>query len=52
MINPGNGLQMEVTGYENIENIGLLSGMTLPQVRAQLDNIVEFTELATSCHFR
>ena len=45
VINPGNGLQMDVTGYENIENMGLLSGMTLPQVRAQLDNIVEFTEL-------
>ena len=45
VINPGNGLQMEVTGYENIENIGLLAGMTLSQVRAQLDDVVEFTEL-------
>ncbi|MCQ8782813.1 ABC transporter ATP-binding protein [Mangrovibrevibacter kandeliae] len=45
VINPGNGLHMELTGYENIENLGLLSGLKLSEVRSHMPDIEEFTEL-------
>lgn len=45
VINPGNGLQMNITGYENIENIGLLSGLSLSEVKRILPEIEEFTQL-------
>lgn len=45
VINPGNGLQQDITGYENIENIGLLSGLRHSEIKARIPEIVEFTEL-------
>jgi len=45
VINPGNGLQMNITGYENIENVGLLSGLTIKEIRSLLPEIEEFTQL-------
>jgi ABC-2 type transport system ATP-binding protein/lipopolysaccharide transport system ATP-binding protein len=45
LINPSNGLKQDFTGYENIENIGMLSGLTHRQISARIDDIAEFTEL-------
>jgi len=45
VINPSNGLKMNISGYENIENIGLLSGLSLKEIRELIPGIMEFTEL-------
>jgi len=39
------GMEMEATGYENIELRGLFLGLTRKQIRAKTPEIVEFTEL-------
>ena len=45
LINPSNGLKQDFTGYENIENIGMLSGLTQKQISERIADIAEFTEL-------
>jgi ABC-type polysaccharide/polyol phosphate transport system ATPase subunit len=45
VINPANGLQQDLNGYDNIENIALLSGMSLKDIRARLPDIANFAEL-------
>lgn len=45
IINPSNGLQPELDGYTNIENIGLLYGMSLADIRGRVAEIAEFAEL-------
>lgn len=45
VINPAVGLDPMQTGYENIETIGLLSGLSWPQIRAAIPDIEAFTEL-------
>ena len=45
LINPGNGLKQDFTGYENIENIGLLSGLSQSEIAKRMSDIAEFTEL-------
>jgi len=45
ILNPSNGLQQDFTGYQNIENIGLLSGLTPSEIKRRIPDIVEFTEL-------
>lgn len=45
VINPSNGLQRGITGYENIENIGLISGLSIQEARGLIPEIEEFTEL-------
>ena len=42
----GTGLHPELTGRESVMVTGVLSGLTRAQVRARLDEIVEFAELA------
>jgi len=39
------GMDQESTGYENIMLRGLFLGLTRKQIRAQMDEIAEFTEL-------
>ena len=45
VINPSIGLDPALTGYENIENVGLLSGLAWPEIRERVPDIEEFTEL-------
>lgn len=45
LINPSNGLKQDFTGYENIENIGMLSGLTRKQIAERIADIAAFTEL-------
>jgi ABC-type polysaccharide/polyol phosphate transport system ATPase subunit len=45
VINPSHGLQPDFTGYQNIESIGLLSGLSLSEIQSRIPDIVEFTEL-------
>jgi ABC-2 type transport system ATP-binding protein/lipopolysaccharide transport system ATP-binding protein len=45
VINPANGLQMEISGRENIENMGLLSGLSHAEIQDRIPEIEEFTEL-------
>lgn len=45
VINPAVGLDPQQSGYENIETIGLLSGLSWPGIRASVPDIEEFTEL-------
>jgi lipopolysaccharide transport system ATP-binding protein len=39
------GIHLELTGRENLLIAGVVSGMTLREVRARLDEIIEFAEL-------
>ncbi len=39
------GLEMNATGYENIFLRGLLLGVKLPEIRAAMDDIIEFSGL-------
>ena len=45
VINPSIGLSPGLSGYDNIENIGLLSGLALAEIHARIPDIEEFTEL-------
>ncbi len=45
MLEIGAGLDLELTGYENILNLGMMMGMSLAQARALTPDIEEFTEL-------
>ncbi|MCH9670233.1 MAG: ATP-binding cassette domain-containing protein [Gammaproteobacteria bacterium] len=45
VINPANGLQMDISGYENIENLGMLSGLSRKEIKSLIPEIAEFTEL-------
>jgi ABC-2 type transport system ATP-binding protein len=45
IINPTNGLHQDMTGYQNIENVGLISGLNHHEIRARIEDIAEFTEL-------
>ena len=45
VINPSVGLDKVLTGYENIETIGLLSGLSRSEIRERLPDIEAFTEL-------
>lgn len=45
IINPAVGLQSDLSGYKNIENIGLLSGLSTRDIREKIPDIAEFTEL-------
>jgi len=44
------GLEPEDTGYDNIITVGLLLGMSLPEITAKLPGIVEFSELGDFIH--
>lgn len=46
IINPAVGLEQNLSGYENIRTIGLLSGQTLREIDTHIPEIREFTELA------
>jgi len=41
----GSGVHLDMTGRENIMTAGILNGLTKRQVLAQLDGIIEFSEL-------
>ncbi len=41
----GAGLEPELSGYENVFNLGMMMGMSYKQVKAILPDIEEFTEL-------
>ncbi|MHB0990619.1 MAG: ABC transporter ATP-binding protein [Burkholderiales bacterium] len=41
----GAGLEPELSGYENMFNLGMMMGMSYAQVKAMLPDIEEFTEL-------
>jgi len=41
----GSGLHLDMTGRENIMTAGILNGLTKRQVLAELDEIIEFSEL-------
>jgi ABC-type polysaccharide/polyol phosphate transport system ATPase subunit len=45
LLNPGLGMDVEDTGYENIRNMGMLLGMSKKEIDAKIDQIAEFTEL-------
>lgn len=45
LFNPNNGLQPNFSGYENIEYIGLLSGLNRSEIAARIPDIADFTEL-------
>lgn len=45
IIELGAGLDSELTGYENIYRMGLLSGMSKTQIQELIPSIEEFTEL-------
>jgi len=44
------GLEMEETGYENIITVGMLLGMGLAEIKARVDEIVEFSDLGDYIH--
>jgi ABC-type polysaccharide/polyol phosphate transport system ATPase subunit len=41
----GAGLEAELSGYENIINLGMMMGMSLQEARAIIPDVEEFTEL-------
>ncbi|MHB0929467.1 MAG: ABC transporter ATP-binding protein [Candidatus Nanopelagicales bacterium] len=41
----GAGLEPELTGYENIINLGMMMGLSYKQAKAMIPDIEEFTEL-------
>ena len=45
LVTVGTGLNADLTGYANLMMMGRLIGMTKAEIEAQLDDIVEFTEL-------
>ncbi len=45
MIDIGLGLDMDLTGEENVISIGRIRGMTTGQIKSKMDEILEFTEL-------
>ncbi|NMM46729.1 ABC transporter ATP-binding protein [Rhodospirillaceae bacterium KN72] len=45
LFNTNIGIDPDDTGYRNILTCGLILGMTLPEIRRKLDEIIEFTEL-------
>lgn len=45
VINPSMGMNPALTGYENIENLLLLFGLSGKEIRARMPDIEEFTEL-------
>lgn len=45
VINPNNGLQVDLTGRENIELMGLLWGLSQDEIAARMPDIENFTEL-------
>lgn len=45
VINPANGLQQDLSGYDNIENIALLYGMSLKEIHRRVPDIEAFAEL-------
>lgn len=51
VINPANGLTPTLTGYENIENLGLLAGLSYSDVQKFIPEIEEFTQLGDYLDF-
>jgi lipopolysaccharide transport system ATP-binding protein len=45
LLDPGAGMDMEATGFENIYLRGHLLGMSAREIRAKLDDIANFSEL-------
>lgn len=45
MFDIGLGIDPEISGYENIRMRGLILGMTPQQIEAQMQDIIDFTEL-------
>jgi ABC-type polysaccharide/polyol phosphate transport system ATPase subunit len=45
LLNPGLGMDLEDSGFENIRNIGLMLGMSAAEIDQKFDEIAEFTEL-------
>ncbi|WP_346658291.1 ABC transporter ATP-binding protein [Bradyrhizobium sp. 156] len=45
MFDIGLGIDMEISGYENIRMRGLILGMTPQEIEAQMQDIIDFTEL-------
>jgi ABC-type polysaccharide/polyol phosphate transport system ATPase subunit len=46
LLNPSVGLEMQMTGYENIDQLGLLYGISRRKLGALRDDVAEFSELA------
>jgi ABC-type polysaccharide/polyol phosphate transport system ATPase subunit len=45
VINPSMGMNPSLTGYENIENLLLMFGLSWAEIRSRMPDIEEFTEL-------
>jgi ABC-type polysaccharide/polyol phosphate transport system ATPase subunit len=45
MFDIGLGIDMEISGYDNIRMRGLILGMTQQEIEAQMQDIIDFTEL-------
>jgi len=45
MFDIGLGIDSEISGYENIRMRGLILGMTPQEIEAQMQDIIDFTEL-------
>jgi ABC-type polysaccharide/polyol phosphate transport system ATPase subunit len=45
LFNPGIGMDMDDTGYQNISNIGLFLGLTPAEIESKTDEIANFCEL-------
>ncbi len=45
VINPSMGIDPQLTGYDNIKILCLLSGLTRCEIKSQISEIAEFTEL-------
>ena len=45
LLEMGAGMDQELTGHENIIRMGVLAGMSIPEIESRMDDIVEFTQL-------
>lgn len=50
LLNQSPGVELEDSGYENIITIGLLLGMTIDEITAKVDEIIEFSGLGDYIH--
>jgi ABC-type polysaccharide/polyol phosphate transport system ATPase subunit len=50
LLDMGLGMDPEATGYENILISGIIRGLTRAQIKVQMDEIIEFTELGSFIH--
>lgn len=50
LLNLSPGIEQEDTGYDNIITVGMLLGMSLPEITAKAPTIVEFSELGDYIH--